>query len=170
CWPCSTPTAPARSSAPGGSRSAAAPARSPTRPRPPRTASPLRPEPPRFACIENLREDIASMATVYYDQDADLSLIQGRKTAVLGYGSQGHAPALSLRDSGCEVRVGLPEGWRSRPRAEAEGLTVVTPAEAARWADVIMVLTPDTIQRKLYANDIAPHLKAGDALLFAHGF
>ena len=110
------------------------------------------------------------MATVYYDQDADLSLIQGRKTAVLGYGSQGHAHALSLRDSGCEVRVGLPEGSRSRARAEAEGLTVVTPAEAARWADVIMVLTPDTIQRKLYANDIAPHLKAGDALLFAHGF
>ena len=110
------------------------------------------------------------MATVYYDQDADLSLIQGRKTAVLGYGSQGHAHALSLRDSGCEVRVGLPEGSRSRPRAEAEGLTVVTPAEAAQWADVIMVLTPDTIQRKLYANDIAPHLKAGDALLFAHGF
>jgi ketol-acid reductoisomerase len=110
------------------------------------------------------------MATVYYDDDADLSLIQGRKVAVLGYGSQGHAHALSLRDSGCEVQVGLKEGSRSRKRAEAEGLTITTPAEASAWADVIMVLTPDTTQRKLYANDIAPNLKAGDALLFAHGF
>ena len=110
------------------------------------------------------------MATVYYDDDADLSLIQGRKIAVLGYGSQGHAHALSLRDSGCEVQVGLPEGSRSRKRAEAEGLTIATPAEACAWADVIMVLTPDTTQRKLYANDIAPNLKSGDALFFAHGF
>jgi ketol-acid reductoisomerase len=110
------------------------------------------------------------MATVYYDDDADLSLIQGRKIAVLGYGSQGHAHALSLRDSGCEVWVGLPEGSKSRKRAEAEGLTIATPGEAAAWADVIMVLTPDTTQRKLYANDIAPNLKAGDALFFAHGF
>ncbi len=100
------------------------------------------------------------MATVYYDDDADLSLIQGRKIAVLGYGSQGHAHALSLRDSGCEVQVGLPEGSRSRQRAEAEGLTVATPAEACAWADVIMVLTPDTTQRKLYADDIAPNLQA----------
>jgi ketol-acid reductoisomerase len=110
------------------------------------------------------------MATVYYDDDADLSLIQGRKIAVLGYGSQGHAHALSLRDSGCEVQVGLPEGSRSRKRAAAEGLTIATPAEACAWADVIMVLTPDTTQRKLYANDIAPNLKSGDALFFAHGF
>jgi ketol-acid reductoisomerase len=110
------------------------------------------------------------MATVYYDDDADLSLIQGRKIAVLGYGSQGHAHALSLRDSGCEVQVGLPEGSRSRKRAEAEGLTIATPAQACAWADVIMVLTPDTTQRKLYANDIAPNLKPGDALFFAHGF
>ncbi|HEU5418173.1 MAG TPA: ketol-acid reductoisomerase [Streptosporangiaceae bacterium] len=110
------------------------------------------------------------MATVYYDDDADLSLIQGRKIAVLGYGSQGHAHALSLRDSGCEVQVGLPEGSRSRKRAEAEGLTIATPAAACAWADVIMVLTPDTTQRKLYANDIAPNLRAGDALFFAHGF
>ena len=110
------------------------------------------------------------MATVYYDRDADLGLIQGRKIAVLGYGSQGHAHALSLRDSGCEVRVGLPEGSRSRTRAAEAGLTVVPPAEAAAWADVIMVLAPDTIQRGLYATDIAPHLKAGDALFFAHGF
>ncbi len=110
------------------------------------------------------------MATVYYDSDADLSLIQGRKIAVLGYGSQGHAHALSLRDSGCEVRVGLPEGSKSRPRAEAEGLTVTDPADACAWADVIMVLTPDTGQRKLYAEAIAPNLRPGDALFFAHGF
>ena len=110
------------------------------------------------------------MATVYYDDDADLSLIQGRKIAVLGYGSQGHAHALSLRDSGCEVQVGLPEGSRSRKRAEAEGLTIAAPSQACAWADVIMVLTPDTTQRKLYANDIAPNLRSGDALFFAHGF
>ena len=110
------------------------------------------------------------MATVFYDTDADLGLIQGRKVAVLGYGSQGHAHALSLRDSGCEVRVGLPEGSKSRPRAEAEGLTVAVPAEACAWADVIMVLTPDTGQRQLYAEAIAPNLRPGDALFFAHGF
>ena len=110
------------------------------------------------------------MATIYYDDDADLTLIQGRKIAVLGYGSQGHAHALSLRDSGCEVRVGLPVASRSRPRAEAAGLSVDTPAAACAWADVIMVLTPDTTQRSLYAEAIGPNLKAGDALFFAHGF
>jgi ketol-acid reductoisomerase len=110
------------------------------------------------------------MATVYYDTDADLSIIQARKIAVLGYGSQGHAHALSLRDSGCDVRVGLPEGSRSRKRAEAAGLEVNTPAEACAWADVIMVLTPDTSQRKLYADAIEPNLRPGDALFFAHGF
>jgi len=110
------------------------------------------------------------MATVYYDTDADLGVIQGRKIAVLGYGSQGHAHALSLRDSGCEVRVGLPEGSKSRPRAEAQGLTVTAPADACAWADVIMVLTPDTGQRKLYAEAIGPNLRPGDALFFAHGF
>ena len=110
------------------------------------------------------------MATVYYDTDADLGVIQGRKIAVLGYGSQGHAHALSLRDSGCEVRVGLPEGSKSRPRAEAQGLTVTAPADACAWADVIMVLTPDTGQRTLYAEAIGPNLRPGDALFFAHGF
>ena len=110
------------------------------------------------------------MATIYYDNDADLSLIQGRKIAVLGYGSQGHAHALSLRDSGCEVRVGLPEQSRSRAKAEAAGLSVDAPADACAWADVIMVLTPDTTQRALYAEAIAPNLNAGDALFFAHGF
>src|ERR1700739_2342563 len=110
------------------------------------------------------------MATVYYDSDADLSLIQPRKIAVLGYGSQGHAHALSLRDSGCDVRGGLPEGSRARKRAEAAGLVVTTPDEASAWADVIMVLTPDTTQRKLYAEAIEPNLQPGDALFFAHGF
>jgi ketol-acid reductoisomerase len=109
-------------------------------------------------------------AVIQYDDDADLSLIQGRKVAVLGYGSQGHAHALSLRDSGVDVRVGLPEGSQSRPRAEAEGLRVVTPSEAAAEADLIMILAPDTAQRKLYADDVAPHLKDGDALFFGHGF
>ncbi|SHM29313.1 ketol-acid reductoisomerase [Cryptosporangium aurantiacum] len=112
---------------------------------------------------ENLR------AELFYDDDADLSIIQGRKVAVLGYGSQGHAHALSLRDSGVDVRVGLPEGSKSRPKAEEAGLRVLTPAEASAEADVIMVLAPDTAQRTIYANDIAPNLKEGDALLFGHG-
>src|SRR5919198_968637 len=110
------------------------------------------------------------MATVYYDDDADLGLVQSRKVAVLGYGSQGHAHALCLKDSGCEVRVGLQESSSSRAKAEAAGLEVLTPAEAASWADLIMVLVPDTVQRHLYASDIAPNLNPGDALFFAHGF
>ena len=93
---------------------------------------------------------------VFYDDDADLSVIQGRKVAVIGYGSQGHAHALSLRDSGVDVRVGLPEGSKSRPKAEEQGLRVVTPAEAAAEADVIMMLAPDTAQRSIYAESIAP--------------
>ncbi len=109
------------------------------------------------------------MAEVFYDDDADLSLIQSRKVAVLGYGSQGHAHALSLRDSGVDVRVGLPEGSKSRAKAEADGLRVVTPAEACAEADVIMILAPDTVQRKLYETDVAPHLTDGKALLFGHG-
>ncbi len=110
------------------------------------------------------------MATMYYDDDADLSIIQGRKVAVLGYGSQGHAHALSLRDSGVDVRVGLAEGSASRPKAEAEGLRVVTPAEACAEADLIMVLVPDHVQRHLYAEAVEPHLSAGKALFFSHGF
>jgi ketol-acid reductoisomerase len=110
------------------------------------------------------------MATVYYDDEADLGLVQARKIAVLGYGSQGHAHALSLRDSGCDVRVGLPEGSKSRQKASEAGLSVGTPAEVCAWADLVMVLTPDTGQRKLYAEAIAPNLKPGDALFFAHGF
>jgi ketol-acid reductoisomerase len=109
------------------------------------------------------------MAEIYYDDDADLGLIQSRKVAVLGYGSQGHAHALSLRDSGVDVRVGLPEGSKSRAKAEQEGLRVVTPAEAAAEADLIMILAPDTVQRKLYENDVAPSLEDGNALFFGHG-
>ena len=109
-------------------------------------------------------------AQVFYDQDADLAVISGRKVAVIGYGSQGHAHALSLRDSGVDVRVGLPEGSKSRSKAADEGLSVVTPAQAAAEADVIMILAPDTKQRAIYAQDIAPNLKSGDALMFGHGF
>ncbi len=108
-------------------------------------------------------------AEVYYDDDADLSVIQGRKVAVIGYGSQGHAHSLSLRDSGVDVRVGLPEGSKSRAKAEEQGLRVVTPAEAAAEADVIMILAPDTAQRKIYAEAIVPSLSAGKALFFGHG-
>jgi ketol-acid reductoisomerase len=107
---------------------------------------------------------------IYYDDDADLSIIQGRKVAVIGYGSQGHAHSLSLRDSGVDVRVGLPEGSKSRSKAADEGLRVVTPAEAAAEGDLIMILAPDTKQRFIYADDIAPNLNSGDALFFGHGF
>jgi len=109
-------------------------------------------------------------AEIFYDDDADLSLIQGRKVAVIGYGSQGHAHALSLRDSGVDVRVGLKEGSKSRPKAEEEGLRVLTPAEATAEADLVSIQAPDTVQRTLYAEDIAPNLQKGNALFFSHGF
>ncbi|SCX52808.1 ketol-acid reductoisomerase [Klenkia marina] len=109
-------------------------------------------------------------AEIFYDDDADLSIIQGRTVAVIGYGSQGHAHSLSLRDSGVDVRVGLPEGSKSRAKAEAEGLRVVTPAEAAAEADLIMILAPDHVQRTLYTESIEPNLQDGDALFFGHGF
>ena len=108
-------------------------------------------------------------AEVYYDDDADLSIVAGKKVAVIGYGSQGHAHALSLRDSGVNVRVGLPEGSKSRVKAQEQGLTVGTPAEVSAWADLIMLLAPDTAQRHIYANDIEPSLTAGKALFFGHG-
>ncbi|HCA88033.1 MAG TPA: ketol-acid reductoisomerase [Streptomyces sp.] len=110
------------------------------------------------------------MAELFYDADADLSIIQGRKVAVLGYGSQGHAHALSLRDSGVDVRVGLHEGSKSKAKAEEQGLRVVTPAEAAAEADVIMMLVPDPIQAKVYEESVKDNLKDGDALFFGHGF
>jgi ketol-acid reductoisomerase len=110
------------------------------------------------------------MATIYYDKDADLSLIRSRKVAVIGYGSQGHAHALNLKDSGVTVAVGLPETSRSRAKATAAGLTVKTVADAAAWADVIMVLVPDTTQASLYRDAIAPNLADGKTLMFAHGF
>jgi ketol-acid reductoisomerase len=110
------------------------------------------------------------MATIYYDKDADLSLIRSKKVAVIGYGSQGHAHALNLKDSGVTVAVGLPETSRSRAKAAAAGLTVKTVADAAAWADVIMVLVPDTTQASLYRDAIAPNLADGKTLMFAHGF
>jgi ketol-acid reductoisomerase len=110
------------------------------------------------------------MAKMYYDRDADLSLIRAKKVAVLGYGSQGHAHALNLRDSGVTVRVGLPESSKSRAAAEKDGLQVMTPAEASKWADVIMVLVPDTTAASLYEEAIAPNLTAGKMLMLAHGF
>lgn len=110
------------------------------------------------------------MAKIYYDRDADLSLIRAKKVAVLGYGSQGHAHALNLRDSGGTVRVGLQEGSKSRAAAERDGLQVMTPAEASKWADVIMVLVPDTSAAVVYKEAIAPNLAPGKMLMLAHGF
>ena len=110
------------------------------------------------------------MATLYYENDADAGLIGNRKVAVIGYGSQGHAHALNLPESGVDVRVGLREGSSSRTKAEEAGLRVLSVAEAAAEADLIMILLPDTEQAKVYEAEIAPHLKPGDALFFAHGF
>ncbi|MFO7300098.1 MAG: ketol-acid reductoisomerase [Actinomycetes bacterium] len=110
------------------------------------------------------------MATIYYDQDADLGIIRGRKVAIIGYGSQGHAHALNLKESGVDVVVGLREGSSSRAEAEAAGLKVMTPAEAAEWASVVMMLVPDQVAPDIYAESIEPHLQKGDALFFAHGF
>ena len=110
------------------------------------------------------------MAEMFYEDDADLSIIQGRKVAVIGFGSQGHAHAMSLQDSGVDVRVGLAPNSKSRAKAEAAGLRVVDPATAAAEADVIMILVPDPVQKRLYAEAIEPNLKEGDALFFAHGF
>jgi len=110
------------------------------------------------------------MAKLYYDDDADLGLIRGKRIAVLGYGSQGHAHAQNLRDSGALVRIGLPAGSKSRAKAQQDGFEVPEPAEACAWAEVIMVLTPDTGQAALYDSAIKPALAAGKTLMFAHGF
>jgi ketol-acid reductoisomerase len=109
-------------------------------------------------------------ATVYYEKDADPGIIAGRKVAIIGYGSQGHAHALNLRDSGVDVRVALRDGSSSKAKAEAAGLRVTSIADAAREADVIMLLAPDTEQQSIYQSHIEPSLKPGDALFFAHGF
>ncbi|MDD7587009.1 MAG: ketol-acid reductoisomerase [Corynebacterium glucuronolyticum] len=106
---------------------------------------------------------------VLYDDDADLTIIQGRKVAVIGYGSQGHAHAKCLRDSGVEVVVGLREGSKSAAKAKEAGFTVMSNAEAAKWADVVAILAPDTSQAEIYENDIAPNLNPGDAIFFGHG-
>ena len=110
------------------------------------------------------------MAKLYYEKDADPALIQGRKVAVLGYGSQGHAHALNLAESGVDVRVGLRDGSSSRRKAEEAGLRVLSTAEAAAEADLVMILLPDTEQKAVYDAEIAPHLREGDAIFFAHGF
>ncbi len=110
------------------------------------------------------------MAKVYYDADANLELIQEKRIAVIGYGSQGHAHALNLRDSGCDVVVGLYSGSKSREKAEAEGLRVLTPADAAQQADVIMILLPDEIHHEVFERDIRPALAPGKMILTAHGF
>src|SRR5271169_1653985 len=107
------------------------------------------------------------MAQIFYDKDADLSLVQATKVAIIGYGSQGHAHALNLRDSGVDVCIGLHPGSRSRERAEAAGLKVKSVSDAAAWAGTIMILAPDTEQAKIYHRDIQPNLKSGKTLMFA---
>jgi ketol-acid reductoisomerase len=123
-----------------------------------------------LCCKRKTNKEKSKVAEIFYDKDADLALIQGKKVAVIGYGSQGHAHSLNLRDSGVQVVVGLQPGSKSKAVAEEAGLKVLTPAEASAWADVIMILTPDPVQRHVYASDIAPNLSAGKALVFGHGF
>ncbi len=110
------------------------------------------------------------MATMYYDKDADLELIRKRKVAIIGYGSQGHAHALNLKESGVDVVVGLPATSQSVQKAKSAGLRVLSVADASQWADVIMILIPDTKQKAVYESEIKPHLSAGKMLMFAHGF
>jgi ketol-acid reductoisomerase len=110
------------------------------------------------------------MPKMYHENSADIALIRGKKVAIVGYGSQGHAHALNLKDSGVDVRVGLPASSESRAKAKASGLTVGTVAEVAAWAEVIMILVPDTVQPEVYKKEVAPHLSPGKTLMFAHGF
>src|ERR1700749_4433185 len=110
------------------------------------------------------------MANLYYDNAADLSLIQGKKVGIIGYGSQGHAHALNLRDSGVQVRVGLKDGSKSHALAQGHGGAVGPIGAGAAWGDVVMMLTPDTSQAEVYKNCVEPHLHAGKMLMFAHGF
>lgn len=110
------------------------------------------------------------MAKMYYEKDCDITKLSGKKIAIIGYGSQGHAHALNLKDSGCDVCVGLREGSKSWKKAEEAGLQVKTIAEAAKWGDIVMILINDEVQAKVYKSDIAPYLEPGNALMFAHGF
>src|SRR5215467_6757848 len=110
------------------------------------------------------------MPKMYHEKAADLALIRGKKVAIIGYGSQGHAHALNLKDSGVDVRIGLPASSKSREKARAAGLTVGEVGEVSKWADVVMVLAPDTTQAALYKEHSAPNLSAGNMLMFAHGF
>src|SRR6516164_9846982 len=110
------------------------------------------------------------MAKMYYDDSADLALIQQKKVAIIGYGSQGHAHALNLKDSGVSVKVGLPATSRSRAKAQAAGLTVGDVAEVTKWADVVMILIPDTSQARIFREEIEPNLAPGNMVMFAHGF
>ena len=110
------------------------------------------------------------MAKIYYQEDCNLSLLEGKKIAIIGYGSQGHAHALNLKESGCDVIIGLYEGSKSWAKAEAQGMQVFTAAEAAKQADIIMILINDEKQAQLYRESIAPNLEAGNMLMFAHGF
>ena len=107
---------------------------------------------------------------IYYQEDCDVSVLKGHRVAIIGYGSQGHAHALNLKDSGVDVCVGLYEGSKSREKAEKQGITVKTNAEAAKWADIIMILINDELQADMYKKDIEPNLEEGDMLMFAHGF
>src|SRR5258708_22286658 len=133
---------------------------------------PLTPPAPLTALtpLSPKKEVKRTMAKTYYDHDADLSLIQAKKVAIIGYGSQGHAHALNLKDSGVEVRVGLAEGSKSRAKAQASGLTVGSVPEVAAWCDVLMMLAPDTAQSVIWTERIAPYFGAGKTLMFAHGF
>ncbi|MEM1146734.1 MAG: ketol-acid reductoisomerase [Pseudomonadota bacterium] len=107
---------------------------------------------------------------IFYEQDADLNLIQAKKVGVVGYGSQGHAHALNLKDNGVDVRIGLQATSGSKPKAEAAGLTVMTPSEVTQWADIVMILVPDEKQAVLWANEIEPHVRDGQHIMFGHGF
>ena len=110
------------------------------------------------------------MAKMYYEKDCDINKIYGKKIAIIGYGSQGHAHAMNLKESGCDVVVGLREGSKNRAVAEAAGLTVMTVPEAAKWGDIVMMLINDEVQAEVYKKDIAPNLEEGNAIMFAHGF
>ena len=110
------------------------------------------------------------MAKMYYEKDCDINYLDGKKIAIIGYGSQGHAHALNLKDSGCDVCVGLREGSKNWANAEKAGLKVMTVAEAAKWGDIVMMLINDEVQADVYKRDIAPNLVPGNMLMFAHGF